>query len=152
MSQPVYRSSPLQYNQALRCPDKACKRFNISPGITSDQLLDQMLDRLHQPLRQRSRLRPRSQGNAIVPFHLRSNLWNGQIDCSQGNGTIAYQFCFLFRRERNRSVDMFLFACSYGKGMELFVSLFSCSIFWNRTVLCEAFPSERSPLTFRFSE
>ena len=52
-------------------------------------------------------LRPSSHGNAIVPFHLRSNFWNGLIGCSHGNGTIVYQFCFVFRRERNRSVDMF---------------------------------------------
>lgn len=53
------------------------------------------------------RLRHGSHGNAIVPFHLRSNVWNGQICCSHRNGMIAYQFCFLFRRERYRSVDMF---------------------------------------------
>ena len=51
--------------------------------------------------------RPSSHGNAIVPFHLRSNFWKGQIGCSHRNGTIAYQFCFALRRERNRSVDMF---------------------------------------------
>ena len=53
------------------------------------------------------RLRPSSHGNTIVPFHLRSNFWNGQIGCSHGNGTITFQFCSVFRRERNRSVDMF---------------------------------------------
>ena len=52
-------------------------------------------------------LRPSSHENAIVPFRLHSNFWNGQIDRSHGNGTIAYQFCFAFRRERNRSVDTF---------------------------------------------
>ena len=48
--------------------------------------------------------RPRSHGNAIVPFHLRSSFWNAKIDCSHGNGTIAYRFLFLFTRERSRSV------------------------------------------------
>ena len=48
-----------------------------------------------------------SHGNAIVPFHLRSNFRIGQIGCSYGNGTIAHQFCFLFRQERNRSIDTF---------------------------------------------
>ena len=52
------------------------------------------------------KLRPRSHGNAIVPFYLRSNFWNGQIACSHENGTIVYQFCFVFRRGHNRSVDM----------------------------------------------
>ena len=51
--------------------------------------------------------RPRSHGNAIVPFHHRSSFWNAKIDCSHGNGTIAYQFLFLFTRERNRSVPQF---------------------------------------------
>ena len=50
---------------------------------------------------------PSSHGNAIVSFHRRSNFWNGQIGCSHGNGTIVYEFCFVFRRERNRSVDIF---------------------------------------------
>ena len=49
-------------------------------------------------------LRARSDGKAIVPFHLRSNVWSGQIGCSDGSGTIAYQFCFVFRWERNRYV------------------------------------------------
>ena len=53
--------------------------------------------------------RPRSHGNAIVPFHLRSTFWNAKIDCSHGNGTIAYRFLFLFTRERNRSVPQFSF-------------------------------------------
>ena len=53
------------------------------------------------------RLRPRSHGNAIVPFHLRSSFWNAKIDCSHGDGTIAYRFLFLFTRERNRSVPRF---------------------------------------------
>ena len=53
------------------------------------------------------RVRPRSHGNAIVPFHLRSSFWNAKIDCSHGNGTIAYRFLFLFTRERNRSVPQF---------------------------------------------
>ena len=52
-------------------------------------------------------LRPRSHGNAIVPVHLRSSFWNAKIDCSHGNGTIAYRFLFLFTRERNRSVPQF---------------------------------------------
>ena len=52
-------------------------------------------------------LRPRSHGDAIVPFHLRSSFWNAKIDCSHGNGTIAYRFLFLFTRERNRSVSEF---------------------------------------------
>ena len=52
-------------------------------------------------------LRPSSHGNATVPFHLRSNIWNGQIGCSHVNGAIAKQCCFVLRRERNRSVDMF---------------------------------------------
>ena len=52
-------------------------------------------------------LRPRSHGNAIVPFHHRSSFWNAKIDCSHGNGTIAYRFLFLFTRERNRSVPQF---------------------------------------------
>ena len=52
-------------------------------------------------------LRPRSHGNAIVPFHLRSSFWNAKIDCSHGNGTIAYRFLFLFTRECNRSVPQF---------------------------------------------
>ena len=52
-------------------------------------------------------LRPRSHGNAIVPLHLRSSFWNAKIDCSHGNGTIAYRFLFLFTRERNRSVSEF---------------------------------------------
>ena len=47
-----------------------------------------------------------SDGKAIVPFHLRSNFWNGQIGCSHENGTIAYQLRFVFRRVRNHSVDM----------------------------------------------
>ena len=42
------------------------------------------------------KLRPRSHGNAIVPFHLRSSFWNAKRDCSHGNGTIAYRFLFLF--------------------------------------------------------
>ena len=54
-------------------------------------------------------LRPRSHGNAIVPFHLRSTFWNAKIDCSHGNGTIAYRLLFLFTRERNRSVPQFSF-------------------------------------------
>ena len=53
--------------------------------------------------------RPSSHGKAILPFHLRSSIWNGQIGCSHGNGTIVYQFCFVFSRERNRSIDMFSF-------------------------------------------
>ena len=70
-------------------------------------------------------LRPSSHGNVIVPFHLRTqsfcsplnslfvrsrnwaNFWNGQIGCSKGNRTIAYEFCFVFRRGQNRSVDIF---------------------------------------------
>ena len=52
-------------------------------------------------------LRPRSHGNAIVPFHLRSSFWNAKIDCSHGNGTIAHRFLFLLTRERNRSVPQF---------------------------------------------
>ena len=40
------------------------------------------------------RLRHSSHENAIVPFHLRSDFWNGQIGCSHGNGTIACQYCF----------------------------------------------------------
>ena len=51
-------------------------------------------------------MRTNSHGTAIIPFHLRSNFWNGQIGCSHGNGTIAYQYCFVFRRECYRSVDM----------------------------------------------
>ena len=50
---------------------------------------------------------PSSHGKAIDPFHLRSNFWNGQIGCSRGNGTIAYQVYFVFRRERSRSGNMF---------------------------------------------
>ena len=38
---------------------------------------------------QRMQIRPRSHGNAIVPFHLRSSFWNAKRDCSLGNGTIA---------------------------------------------------------------
>ena len=99
--------------------------------------------------------RPSSHGNAIVPFDFRSNFWNEQIGCSHGNGTIAYQYCFVFRREHNRSVDLFsiclftrerndcaLFHFSY--------HLFSRSIFWNGTVLFEAFPSERNPSAVHF--
>ena len=52
-------------------------------------------------------LRPSLLGNAIVQFHLRSNFWKRQIGRSHGNGTVAYQFCFVFRRERNPSIDMF---------------------------------------------
>ena len=52
-------------------------------------------------------LRPLSHGNAIVPFDLRSIFWNAKIDCSHGNGTIAYWFLFLFTRECNRSVPQF---------------------------------------------
>ena len=44
-----------------------------------------------------------SHGKAIVPIHRCSNFWNGRIGCSDGNGTIAYPFCFVFRRESNRS-------------------------------------------------
>ena len=53
------------------------------------------------------KLRPRSHGNAIVPFHFCSSFWNGKVYCSHGNGTIAYRFLFIFRRERNRSVLQF---------------------------------------------
>ena len=52
-------------------------------------------------------IRPISHGSAIVPFHLHSNLWNGKVGCSHENGTMTYQFCFVFRRERNSSIDMF---------------------------------------------
>ena len=58
-------------------------------------------------LQNRRSIRPRSHGNAIVPSHLRSSIWNAKIDCSQGNGTIAYRFLFLFTRERNRFVPQF---------------------------------------------
>ena len=53
-------------------------------------------------------LRPRSHGNAIVPFHLRSSFWNAKLGCSHGNGTIAYRLASLFTRERNRSVPQLL--------------------------------------------
>ena len=33
-----------------------------------------------------------------------------KIDCSNGNGTIAYQFLFLFTRERNRSAPQCFFS------------------------------------------
>ena len=33
----------------VRCPDKLCKRSNITQDMISDQMLDQMLDRLHNP-------------------------------------------------------------------------------------------------------
>ena len=52
-------------------------------------------------------IRPSSHGKAIDPFHIRSNFWNGQIGCSHRNRKIAYQLRFVFRRERNSSVDMF---------------------------------------------
>ena len=60
-----------------------------------------------RPLLECPKLRPRSHGNAIVPFHLPSSFWNAKIDFSHGNGTIAYRFLFLFTRERNRSVPQF---------------------------------------------
>ena len=46
------------------------------------------------------------------------------MGCSHGNGTIAYQFCFVFRRERNRSVDIFSIACSDGNGTIVYRSIF----------------------------
>ena len=52
----------------------------------------------------------------------------------------------------------FPFSCSDGNGTEqlrtvqLLVSLFSHSIFCNGTVLFEAFPCERNPPAFQFSE
>ena len=106
------------------------------------------------------KLRPCSHGRAIVPFHRRSNVWNGQIGFSQGNGTIAYPFSFGFRRERNHSVHILSFAYSEGNAKErnycvmfhLSYHLFSRSFSWNGTVLFEAFASERSPSAFHFSE
>ena len=51
--------------------------------------------------------RPSSHENAIVPFHLRSDIWNVQIGCSHENGTIACRFCLVLRQERSRSADTF---------------------------------------------
>ena len=104
-------------------------------------------------------IRRSSHGKAIVPFNLCSNFWNGQIGCSHGNKMLAYQLCFVFRQERNRFADIFsncLFEMRNGTErlpiVPLFVSLFSRSIFWNGTVLFEAFPSEHNPSAFHFSE
>ena len=88
----------------------------------------------------------------------RSNVWNGQIRCSHGNGTFAYQFFIAYRRDRNRSVDMFSICLLSGDGTEqlliapLFVTLFGRSIFWNGTVLFEVFQRESNPSAFHFLE
>ena len=55
-------------------------------------------------------LRPRSHGNAVVPFYLRSSVWNAKMDCSHGNRTITYRLLCLFTRERNHSVPQFCFS------------------------------------------
>ena len=34
----------------VRCPNKVCKRSNISPNMMLDQMLGEMLDRLHKVL------------------------------------------------------------------------------------------------------
>ena len=62
--------------------------------------------------------RPRSHGNAIVPLHLLSNFWNGQISCSHGNGTTAYQFCLCSDGNAIVSLTCRPFACSDGNGTE----------------------------------
>ena len=76
-------------------------------------------------------LRPGSHGNTVVPFHLRSNFWNGHIGCSNGNGTIAYQFCFVLTREHNCYVDM-LSICLFRRernGTITFRSIFRITFF-----------------------
>ena len=60
---------------------------------------------------------------------------------------IAYQFCFVFRRERNRSIDkcsICLFRRERNDCVPLHFSyhFFSCSIILNETVLFEVFLSE----------
>ena len=42
------QTSPNIAKHDVRCPNKVCKRSNISPNIMSDQMLHQMLDRLHR--------------------------------------------------------------------------------------------------------
>ena len=99
----------------------------------------------------------RSHEKAIFPFHFRSNFWNRQIGCSRGNGTITYQFCFVFRRERYRSVDMFSI-CLVRRERNNCVSLsfsyhfFGPSSFCNGTVLFEVCQCERNPSAFHFLE
>ena len=38
--------------------------------------------------------RPRSHGNAIVPFHLRSSFWNAKRNCSHGNAIVPFHSFF----------------------------------------------------------
>ena len=76
---------------------------------------------------------------------------------SHGDGTIAYQFCFVFRRERNCSVDMFSICMfrqqrNYCASLYFSYNFFGRSIFWNGKVLFEVFQYERSPSAFHLSE
>ena len=93
------------------------------------------------------RFRLSSHGNAIVPFHLRSNFWNGQIGCSHGNGTISCQFCFMFRRKRNHSIDMLSICLFRRERNGTIVYRFTFRI----AVLFEVFLSDRNPSAFHFS-
>ena len=79
--------------EAYRIPESFEKKFQIAKNV-------------HSVIFESNSFRPTSHGNAIVPFHLRSSFWKGQIGCSLGKGTIACQFFFLFRQERNRSIEI----------------------------------------------
>ena len=57
-------------------------------------------------------LRPRSHGNAIVPFHLRSIFWNAKRDCSHGNGTERFRIGFCFCSHGNAIVPFHSFLFS----------------------------------------
>ena len=95
-----------------------------------------------------------SHGNAIVPFHsflfshchfsheqLHSRMCLGQKSYRSVFWTTFSPHC-LFTRERNGAIASFHF--SY--------HLFYRSTFWNATMLFQAFPCERNPWAFHFSE
>ena len=94
-------------------------------------------------------LRPSSQGerNRSVPSSFQ--FLERKIGCPHGNRTTAYQFCFVFGREHNRSVKFSI--CLFRRernGATAYCSTFRITslvlpIF--RTVLFEVFPPERNP-------
>ena len=84
-------------------------------------------------------LRPSSQGNGIVPFHLHSNFWDGQIGCSHGNGTIACQLLLCSDGNAIVPLKSFPFACSNGNKRNDCVLFYFSDHFFSRSI----FGSER---------